>query len=75
MNYLRANGWLQHPGKTAEGKPDRDKSRLLHNCLMPFDDLDPNDQQKDHRAILSLPDTVALVGFMIDFFPDLTLSV
>jgi hypothetical protein len=42
---------------------------------MPFDDLDPNDQQKDHRAILSLPDTVALVGFMIDFFPDLTLSL
>lgn len=74
-NYLLVNGWQQHPGKTAEGKPDRDKSRLLHNCLLPFADLDPKDQKKDDDAILTLPETVSLIGFRIDFFPDLTLTV
>jgi hypothetical protein len=75
MNFLLANDWLQHPDKTAEGKPARDKSRLLHNCLVAFADLDPNDQKKDHDAILTLPETVSLVNFRIDFFPDLTLVV
>jgi hypothetical protein len=73
-SYMLANGWLQHPDKNAEGEPDRDNDRRLHNCMLPFDKLSLKDQKKDDNAICTLPETVDLVGFKIDVFPDLTLS-
>jgi hypothetical protein len=74
MAYLLANGWLQHPDKDPNtNKPLREKEKLLHNCLVPFDELDEQDKKKDDDSILSLPETVALIDFRIDFFPDLTI--
>jgi hypothetical protein len=74
MSYVLANGWLQTTDKDpVTHKPLRDNARRLHNCLLPFDDLDPADQKKDVQAILSLPETVALVDFKIALFDDKTL--
>ncbi|MEI8383234.1 MAG: AAA family ATPase [Planctomycetota bacterium] len=70
MNYMTANGWLQAVEKDASGKPIRVKERLLHTCLIPFDELPADERDKDHEAILSLPNTVALVGFKIVLFPN-----
>ena len=69
MHCLTSNGWLQSGEKDASGKPIRDNQRLLHKCLTPFDDLPDEEQFKDDAAILSLPETVALVGFKIVLFP------
>jgi len=32
----------------------RNDARREHNCLVPFDDLSPADQQKDRDAVLTL---------------------
>lgn len=66
-HYLKGNGWLQSPTGV------RDNAQLLHRCLVPFDTLSEPDQQKDDRAIMSLPQAVALVNFKIVLFPDLTI--
>ena len=66
-HYLSGNGWFQSPTGV------RDNAQLLHKCLVPFDKLSEPDQQKDDRAIMSLPRAVALVNFKIVLFPDLTL--
>jgi hypothetical protein len=72
MNYLAVNGWLQSPNMDpATNKPIRDNLLLLHTCLVPFDELDPTNQSKDERAILTLPETVGLVDFKIVPFEDL----
>jgi ATPase family associated with various cellular activities (AAA) len=63
-HYLSGNGWLQSPTGI------RDNAQLLHKCLLPFDKLSEPDQKKDDRAIMSLPQAVALLNFKIVLFPD-----
>ena len=76
MNALETNGWQQTQDKEpATGGPLRDNARLLHRCMLPFDKLDEADQKKDDQTILSLPDTVAIVGFKLALVPDLTLPL
>lgn len=70
MNYMTANGWLQAVEKNENGELIRDKERLLHTSIIPFDELPAKARDKDHEAILSLPNTVALVGFKIVLFPN-----
>jgi len=69
MNYMTANGWLQATKQDASGKLVRENPRLLHTCLIAFDALSEHDQTKDHAAIQSLPETVAMVGFKIVLYP------
>ena len=70
VSFMTSNGWLQAVEKDASGKPKRENDRLLHKCLIPFDDLPVGEEEKDHAAILSLPQTVAMVGFKIVLFPN-----
>lgn len=69
MNYMTANGWLQATKLDASGKLVRENHLLLHTCLTAFDALSAHDQTKDHAAIKSLPETVAMVGFKIVLYP------
>ncbi len=59
MDDRRANGWRF-------GK-HRDNSKKLHNCLVPYGKLSPEDQNKDCNQVRQYPDFARLAGLKIGF--------
>ena len=57
MAEKRKNGWRHGPKKDSEAK--------THHCLVPFDELSREEQDKDRNAVCQIPVLLARVGFRV----------
>ncbi len=57
MAEKRKNGWRHGPKKDGNAK--------THPCLVPYDQLPPDEQEKDRSAVRLIPPTLAKVGFRV----------
>lgn len=57
MAAKRRDGWRHGPTKDSDAK--------THPCLVPYDQLPPDEQEKDRAAVRQIPATLAKVGFRV----------
>ena len=57
MAARQQDGWRPGPRKDADAK--------THPCLVPYDQLPPDDQEKDRHAVRQIPAMLAAVGFRV----------
>jgi len=61
MSALQRDGWCHGPAKDAQSR--------THPCLVPFEQLPPEQQDKDRDAVRGIPALLSRVGFLVQRLP------
>jgi hypothetical protein len=58
--------WLvEHPSPPWTPGPVKDEARMTSPALLPWEDLDPEDREKDREAVRHIPEVLAHAGFAL----------